>query len=221
MLKPIRLALLLLLSAALASAGAFSYTGMFTYDDDMAVIPFTVTAYSEVTIRSWSFGGGLNAAGQTIPDGGFAPVLSLVYPDPATPIFYDHGFNFEPCPGCTVDPATGDTSDAFLRLYLDPGEYFVAITQYDNVPGVFWGEPFSRAADDNPHYFTEDYQIAGGPEAPFLYYRDTFKRTGNWAVDITGENVGPAVPEPASLALGAIGIVLLLLSPRWSYQRRS
>jgi hypothetical protein len=62
--------LLLLLPAIPVAAGAFSYSGMFTQDDDVTLIPFTVTAGSLVTIQTWSFGGGVNANGDTIAAGG-------------------------------------------------------------------------------------------------------------------------------------------------------
>ena len=65
------------LSAIPAGAGAFSYSGTFTYDDDMVIIPFTVTDYTTVAVQSWSFGGGVNARGDTIAAGGFAPILDV------------------------------------------------------------------------------------------------------------------------------------------------
>jgi hypothetical protein len=206
-LKPVRFALLLLVSASLASAGAFSYTGTFTQDDDVSYMSFLMTAYGSVTIQSWGFGGGTNAAGVVIPSGGFASVLTLISPDDS--VYSDSGSGG--CGGCNVDPVFGGTSDAYINLLLDPGLYRVAITELDNGPaGAAWSDGLTRAGQGN---FTEAFGYVGGPSAPFVLMDDGSKRTGAWAVDISGDYAEAAVPEPASLALAALGLALLL-APR-------
>jgi hypothetical protein len=96
-------ALVVLLLAGTAFAGVISCTGSFTYDDDAQLLTFNLAASGSVTIQTWSFGGGVNAAGQTIPAGGFAPVLTLIYPDDS--IYSDDGSHG--CGACNPDPVFG------------------------------------------------------------------------------------------------------------------
>ncbi len=207
---------LALVSGVPSPAAQLSYVGTFTQDDDLAYIPFVVSADGSVSIQTWSFAGGVNAQGTAIPAGGFAPVLTLIFPDDT--VYIDYGLYG--CGSCTFDPQFG-YADAYISLFLNAGVYRVAITQMDNVPkGPFWSDGLTRAFDPAAPYltgasFTNDFQVAGGPSAPFLYYlQGDLKRTGTWAVDVTGDFVGAAVPEPASLALAALGLALLLSARR-------
>jgi hypothetical protein len=60
-----------------AAAADFSFTGNFTQDDNVQLFNFVVGAPSSVTLRTWSYAGGTNAAGTTIARGGFDPILAL------------------------------------------------------------------------------------------------------------------------------------------------
>jgi hypothetical protein len=71
------LAAVAIVSASPIFADSFSYTGHFTQDDDVVMFDFDLPAATSVTLRTWSFAGGMNAAGTLIPDDGLAPVLSL------------------------------------------------------------------------------------------------------------------------------------------------
>ncbi len=207
------LALTFLLAPPVAQAAALSVTGIFVQDDNVAYIPFVVGSYGQVTIQTWSFGGGVNAAGTAIPSGGFATVLTLIFPDDS--IYSDDGSHA--CGSCNIDPVFGGTSDAYINLFLDAGTYRVALTQLDNVPvGPSWTDGVTRSGQGN---FTQDFAYSGGPSAPFLLFYDGSKRNGNWAVDIVGEDVQEQIPEPASLALAALGLVLLAASRRTGLRR--
>src|SRR5262245_35968039 len=60
-----------------AKADNFSFTGSFAVDNDVQLFNFSVMAPSNVTLRTWSYAGGTNAAGQLIAAGGFDPILAL------------------------------------------------------------------------------------------------------------------------------------------------
>src|SRR5262245_40873387 len=66
-----------LAAASAASADNFSFTGNLANDDAVQFFDFSVGSTSAVTLRTWSYAGGTNAAGQVIARGGFDPILSL------------------------------------------------------------------------------------------------------------------------------------------------
>lgn len=68
---------LALLGATAALADNFSFQGTFTKDDNVQLFTFNVGSTSTVTLRTWSYAGGVDAAGVTIPRGGFDPILAL------------------------------------------------------------------------------------------------------------------------------------------------
>jgi len=76
-----RIAAFLVLSgmavARLCAAPGASYTGNFVADDDEREVFFTLSAPGSVTLRTLSYAGGVNAAGTTIPAGGFDPTVSV------------------------------------------------------------------------------------------------------------------------------------------------
>jgi len=213
--RSISLALLVLLCAGTGSAVPLSYVGAFNQDDAVQYLFFNVAAPGTVTIQTWSFGGGTNSAGQVIPDGGFAPVLTLILPD-GTVATSD--FGLFGCGNCNPDPSLG-YGDAYINVPLpEAGQYIVALTEYDNLPGSTLSDGFSRSGQGN---FTAEFANPydpNPPQAPFLdYWGDGAKRTGSWAVDISGDEV--MTPEPASVALVAVGLVLLFAPRRFSLRR--
>src|SRR5271166_7001129 len=76
-LVPCSYAVLFCLTGSIAHGSSFfSFTGTFTQDDQLELFQFTAPSAS-VTLRTWSYAGGTNAAGHLISPGGFDPVLSL------------------------------------------------------------------------------------------------------------------------------------------------
>src|SRR5262245_47769873 len=69
--------LFILAQVSVAQADNFSFTGSFTQDDNVQLFNFTVGALSTVTLRTWSYAGGNNSAGNAISRGGFDPILAL------------------------------------------------------------------------------------------------------------------------------------------------
>lgn len=166
-----------------ASAADFSFTGSFLTDDAKAAFTFNLTAAATVTIRSFGYAGGVNAAGQTVGSGGFDGVVSL-YDSASQNIAYGDD-------GVTVDPITGAAADPLLTIALAAGSYKLFLTQYDNfgpanlaLPFNFEGQPLFRSG------FVDFYGS---------------KRMGNWALDITGVSAAAAVPEASTWALMLVG----------------
>ncbi len=60
-----------------AQANPISFAGSFDRDDRIWTWDFSLTDTYDATFRTWSFAGGVNASGDTVAAGGFAPVLSL------------------------------------------------------------------------------------------------------------------------------------------------
>jgi hypothetical protein len=178
--------------SASASASAVSFTGNLGGDNDVQLFSFTIASVSDVTLRTWSYAGGVNAAGALIGNGGFDPVLALFFGSGDGAILinqYDDGF------GVSVDAGSGNAFDSLADLSsLLAGTYTVALTQVANFAnGPTLGDGFLGAG--NPGF--------GG-------------RTGAWALDIVGVDTAAAVPEPATLAL-----TLLALGAAGAAARRS
>lgn len=209
----VRVAGTALLLAACAPATAFdlSFRGTFQDDDDIQFIDFVVERLSTVTLKTLSYAGGVNAAGEVIPRGGFDPALALFHESGQIISGGDNSL------GVAEDPLTYRRFDALFELELGPGAYRLAITQYDN-------SALGPTIDD---IFTRDGRGNFTPTMTFCE-ADRFcdvsgvlpwnQRTGQWAVDVLNVQsallVPPSVPEPATGVLTAAGLGLLGLLRR-------
>jgi hypothetical protein len=174
-------------SAGLASAANFSFTGTFLTDDETESFTIVVPTSTTVLIRTWSYAGGTNAAGQVIPRGGFDPIVSLFDSNGVLMGVNDDGGAL-----VAVDPKTSAHYDSYLsEPALPAGTYTVVLTQNDNFPnGPYYSSGFHEQDAGN---FTAMYTCSN-----MKFCDDTFvalwnNRTGNWALDIDG--VTSAVPD--------------------------
>jgi hypothetical protein len=178
-----------------AVAANFSFTGNLANDDDVQLFSFYLASPSTVTLRTWSYAGGTNAAGTVIPSGGFDPVIAL----------FDGGGNLmaqnDDGPGVPFDPNSGTAFDALLTTNLAAGTYTVSLMQYANfaigptLADGFYGSGRSGFVDTTGS-----------------------QRTSFWALDILNTESAALVPEPAPIALLALGLAGLGVTRRLKKQ---
>jgi hypothetical protein len=197
--------LLAVLASSTAIAADVSLTGSFTRDDNIQLVALTLTSPSTVTLRTWSYAGGTNAAGATIPEGGFDPYLALFNSTGLLIADNDDGA------GVPTSPVTGEAFDALIRQDLGPGSYILALTQYDNYAiGPNLANGF---LEQNAGNYTAAFGCSNGRFCDV----DGNNRTNFWAVDLQNVASAAVVPEPAPAALCASG----LLAAAWLLRRRA
>lgn len=178
--------------AVTVHATLLSYTGTLHQDDQKELISFTNPIAGLVSLRTLSFGGGANAAGDTIAAGGFAPLVSLF--DSTDMLIGLAQAGIASCGG-TSDPATGFCWDVLLDMTLPAGDYLAVLTQDDNSPfGPFLSDGFLHDGEGN---FTGGFVLLSGDQ-----------RDGHWALDISLPGSSP-IPEPGTLALLGGGLLAL------------
>ncbi len=93
---------------------------------------FTVSETSMMEAITFSYGGGVNGAGQTIAQGGFEPYLSLF---DASGNFLASTFFGTTCPaGANTNTVSGQCFDELLDGgILAPGTYQIAISAFENL----------------------------------------------------------------------------------------
>jgi hypothetical protein len=194
--------LLLALAESHVIARSISYMGTLDLVDanSLALFSFTLATSGTLNIQTWGYGGGTNAAGTVIANGGFDPYVSLFAGTGDLATFAasnDDGL----CP-----PGNGSIAcqDSTLNLAnLTAGSYTLALTVFENM---------SFAENSGSGSLGDGFVGLGS-------YDDSTSnstRTPNYAIDIKSSAL---VPEPSTLALTASAELEALLR-RWSRVRR-
>ena len=187
--------------APLSQSASFSFTGTFQQDATVRLFGFTLAAPGTATLETWSYGGGKDAAGATIPAGGFSTVLS-VFTSSGSLINYQVNGG---CPPQNIDSSTGLCGDTVLtEPGLAAGSYIVAVTEDFNIPnGITLSAGFFEDGQGN----FSGPAFCGSPGS----FKDfnCNQRTANFELDILGVTAAAPLPEPASVMLFGAGTLAL------------
>jgi len=195
-----RLTCVLILSVIPGFADFVLYQGTLADDGDIALLHFSLTGTQLVTIESWGYGGG-SAPTQPSPtliaSGGFAPNLVL-FDATGTEVASDSGGH---CGITAQDPVTGNCDDPYLQESLTPGDYTLAVAEWDSAPNGFLADGFTGT----PGFSCAEFGLSGD----FCDVTTALGtvRNGNYAVSI--ESTLAATPEPSAFGLMA-GLILIM-----------
>lgn len=184
-----------------AIANDFSFTGAFSADDEVQLFDFTVDAPSIITLRTYSYAGGVLASGDVVSPGGFDPILALYDSEGNLVTTNDDGITGT----VPFDPNTGEAFDTALETVLDAGDYTVAVMQYNNhATGPTLADGFNQSGGP---FFTSRFNCSNGQFCDASNEPVYNNRTNEWAFDVlnvesatlVGPEPGPApgpAPEP-------------------------
>jgi hypothetical protein len=209
-----------IVSSCNTPSGAISCTGIADTPEDVFLKSFTLPSSASITVQTYGFGGGTNAAGNGISPGGFDSLVALFSGTAATATILTDGSGnpiasaddltlFSPgCPPAglvKVGSVTGVCGDNHLTVTLAAGTYALLLSDANYAPfAVNPGPPASFLLSDG---FSD---LSGGVFQTCASLTDCNADTGNFAVDITGlTTVSAPVPEPGAMTLLA-GMLALL-----------
>ncbi|MGH8763084.1 MAG: DVUA0089 family protein [Nitrosospira sp.] len=171
-----------------ANAADFSFAGGFANDNEVQEFNFAVAgAAQDVTLRTWSYAGGTDAAGTVIARGGFDPIVSLFNASTGSLIGVNDDGHL------VTDPVSGNSYDSFLMQTLAAGNYTATVTQYSSFPSGSLADGFQGTG-----------------------HSDFGGRDSHWALDVLnvgsaslGDSYVSPIPEPESYALLLAGLGLV------------
>lgn len=182
-----RVLLVATLFCAVILAGEISITGSLIPDDpnDVFTYPFTLSSDTGLVVQSWGYGGGMNAAGTTIPGGGFDGYLSLFVGTGLTATFLasnDDG-------GCPPGTPAPSCRDPRLALSVPAGDYVLAVSTFGNM---------SFAENYGAGTLGDGFVGLGS----YFDWENLSDRTPEFAVDISITSSDTLlIPEPSPLVL--------------------
>lgn len=193
-------------AAAGAATVAQSYQGMFQTDDEIFFLSIDGLGSGDVlALRTWQWAGGVNAAGETIAEGGFAPIVSLFSWQTGELMLLAQG-SAGTC-SAPVDSVSGFCWDVIASAALPEGDYLLALSQDGNLPGPMLFDDFSMKGN-----YTAAWAPPSDPD-PRFYDVTGVRRAGHWALDVSISTRDTSVPLPGTWAL-LIAALGAFASPR-------
>jgi len=208
-----------LAASGTCEADTMSQIGTLASPEDTVLIPIVLTSAGAVTLQTYGFGGGVNAAGTPIAPGGFDPFVGLFSGTGDGAILVDGTSdiltNYTPgCPpaGTVMLGGSATCGDVNLQFTgLAAGTYTVLLSDGEYIPFATFEGPGGTLGDGFVDFTAGAFQTCDANS-------DCNDDTANWALDITtsGGAAPPPVPEPPSVELAGMG---LAFSAAWIYYR--
>jgi hypothetical protein len=183
--------------ASISWADTTSLTGTLLNPEDTAQIAFALATPGTVTLQTYGFGGGTNAAGTNVPAGGFDPFVGLfsgigdtaVFIDGTSDILSDYSPGCPPAGTVTIGSVGGQCGDVALQFTgLAAGAYILLVSDGAYIPNAVFEAPGGTLGDG----FTD---LTGGVFQTCVDASDCNTDTANWAVDLTTSGGASPAPE--------------------------
>jgi hypothetical protein len=202
-----------ILLAASAFADTASYTGTLSSPEDTWETDATLSSAGTLTLQTWGFGGGTNAAGTVIPSGGFDPFVGVFGSSgdliQGTSDVLSNNTSFTGCPPAglvTIGRVPDNCGDITMSLPLAAGTYTVLLSDAGYIPNAIFDSPSYGNLSEG---FTD---LTGSAFQTCADLNDCNNDTANWALDVTtpGNLTATATPEPGSLAVCGLGLMAIV-----------
>jgi hypothetical protein len=202
------------------SAETVSQTGTLAKPEDTVLINLSLISDGSVTLQTYGFGGGTNAAGTVIAPGGFDPFVGIFSGTGSSAVFLngtsDILTNYSPgCPpagAIDIGSISGQCGDVNLLFPdLDAGTYTVLLSDAAYLPNAVF--------EASPGLLGDGFaDLTGGVFQTCYDTDDCNTDTANWALDITTSAgaTPPPLPEPPSVELAGMGVAF---AAAWNYRR--
>jgi hypothetical protein len=218
MTRNVAIVCLLLLFGTLSLAGTISKTGTFATPEDTEAFTLILTSSGNVTLQTYGFGGGTNAAGTLISPGGFDPFVGLfagtglaaTLIDGTSEILTNYTGGCPPAGTVSVGSLKNQCGDVTLQFKdLAAGAYTVFLTEGEYLPNAVFESPLGDGFTDLTAGVFQTCEDANNRKTD----------TGAWALDITTAATSRA-PAPADTALVLLS-AFVLVSVRFAGGRLS
>ena len=218
---------LLIVFSSFVSADSLSFTGNLSSPSSPVIQPFTVSTAGTITIQTWGFGGGTNAAGTLITPGGIDPLVAIfsgigpgasifnIGGDPNNPAgTSDTLTNFSSFAGCPpagmvmIGAGAGSSvcGDIRMVLSLSVGTYTLVVGDADYQPNALIDPASTGILGDGFTDFTGGvFETCNTNNAGNT---TCVTRSSQYAVDISGPGI--VTPEPGTLVLLGTGVIACL-----------